>query len=72
MDDAYPKTTTVLAIDLPGELGERLRRALRGRPGQTLRDLTLEALEEWLDRHAVEEAPGRREQTAAFGAPRTP
>lgn len=54
MDDAYPETTTVLAVDLPGELGDRLRHALRHRPAMTMRDLTLEALEEWLERHGAE------------------
>ena len=46
------KTTTVLTIDLPEDLGDRLRRTLRQRPGQTLRDITIQALEEWLARHS--------------------
>lgn len=45
------RTTTVLTIDLPGDLGDRLRTVLRQRPDQSLRDIALEALEEWLDRH---------------------
>lgn len=48
------KTTTVLTIDLPGDLGDRLRRALRQRPGRMLRDITIEALEEWLERQPTE------------------
>lgn len=44
------KTTTVLTIDLPGDLGDRLRQALNERPGLSLRDVTIEALQEWLDR----------------------
>lgn len=45
-----PKTTTVLTIDLPEDLGDRLRAVLRQRSGQSLRDITIEALEEWLER----------------------
>ena len=45
------RTTTVLTIDLPGDLGDRLRTVLRQRPDRSLRDIALEALEEWLDRH---------------------
>jgi hypothetical protein len=48
------KTTTVLTIDLPGDLGDRLRQVLRQRPGQLLRDITIEALEEWLERNWTE------------------
>ena len=40
-----PRTTTVLTIDLPGELGDRLRGFLRQRPGQSARDIAIEALE---------------------------
>jgi hypothetical protein len=47
------KTTTVLTIDLPGDLGDRLRTALRQRPGQSLREITIEALEDWLTRQGV-------------------
>lgn len=49
-----PKTTTVLTIDLPGPLGDRLRSVLRQRPGQSAREIAIEALEEWLDRHVPE------------------
>lgn len=49
-----PKTTTVLTIDLPGELGDRLRWYLRQQPGQSARDVAIEALREWLERHAEE------------------
>lgn len=45
-----PKTTTVLTIDLPEDLGDRLRAVLRRRSGQSLREITIEALEEWLER----------------------
>ena len=44
------KTTMVLTIDLPHELGVRLSRATRRHAGLTLRDVTLEALAQWLDR----------------------
>ncbi len=42
------ETITVLTVDLPGDLSDRLRQALDSHPGKTLRDLTLQALEEWL------------------------
>ena len=58
------KTTTVLTIDLPEDLGDRLRRVLRQRPGRLLRDITIEALEEWLERHSAE-----AEQEAAPSGP---
>ena len=54
------KTVIVLTIDLPPRLSERLRAASRTLPGATLRDIALEALEEWLD---------RRERPAAGGLP---
>ena len=44
------KTITVLTLDLSPDLAERLRLASEERPGTTLRDLALEALEEWLER----------------------
>ena len=44
------ETITVLTLDLPPKLTERLRLALQRRPGSSLRDITLEALEEWLER----------------------
>ena len=51
---AVHRTTTVLTIDLPGDLGDRLRQALRQRPGQSLREITIEALEDWLNRQDIE------------------
>ena len=50
------KTVIVLTVDLPPELSERLRYASRDRPGMTLRDVALEALEEWLERREGEPA----------------
>lgn len=47
--DSFPQTTTVLTLDLPGKTGDRLRRALRAQ-NRSPRDITLEALEQWLDR----------------------
>ncbi len=44
------QTVTVLTIDLRPKLAERLRLASQDRPSQTLRDITIEALEEWLER----------------------
>ncbi len=44
------ETITVLTLDLAPELAERLRLACQDRPGTTLRDIALEALEEWLQR----------------------
>ncbi len=44
------KTITVLTLDLSPELAERLRLASQERPGSTLRDIALEALEEWLEK----------------------
>lgn len=44
------KTVIVLTVDLPPKLSERLRFASRDRPGMTLRDVALEALEEWVER----------------------
>ncbi len=46
------KTITVLTLDLSPELAERLRLANQQRPGTTLRDIALEALEEWLERRS--------------------
>lgn len=48
--DSFSQTTTVLTLDVPTEIDERLRRALRSQ-GRTARDVTLEALELWLDRY---------------------
>ena len=47
------KTVIVLTLDLPPELAERLQLARQERPGSTLRDLALEALEEWLARREL-------------------
>ncbi len=44
------KTITVLTLDLSPQLAERLRLANQERPGATLRDIAIEALEEWLER----------------------
>ncbi len=44
-------TTTVLTIDLPGELGDRLREVLYQQPDRSVRDIAIEALAEWLERH---------------------
>ena len=52
------QTVTMLTMDLPPDLSERLRLASRRRPGLTVRDITLEALEEWLERR--ETMPDRR------------
>ncbi len=50
MDDSEPKTTTVLTVELPADLGERLRMAVRRDHRRTIPSVTLEALEDWLDR----------------------
>jgi len=44
------QTVIVLTIDLPPKLSQRLRDAAGERQGMKLRDITLEALEEWLER----------------------
>ncbi len=44
------QTVTVLTIDLRPKLAERLRLANQERPDRTMRDIALEALEEWLER----------------------
>ena len=44
------ETITVLTVDLPPKLAERLRLINQELPGTTLRDITLEALEEWVAR----------------------
>lgn len=51
-----PKTTTVLTIELPVELSDRLRDALRSEGGRSLREITIEALEEWLDRRQTDDS----------------
>ena len=57
----HDRTTTVLTIDLPGDLGERLRKALnRGAPDgsrRSMRALTIEALKEWLERDELRDKP---------------
>jgi len=50
MDDSDPKTTTVLTVELPADLGDRLRMALQRDGQRTIPSITLEALEAWLDR----------------------
>ena len=47
------QTVTVLTLDLPPALAERLRLAGEQRGGASLRDIALEALEEWLERRAT-------------------
>jgi hypothetical protein len=42
-------TVFVLTVDLPRDLSERLRGALRRHPQRTLRDIALEALDAWLE-----------------------
>ena len=44
------ETITVLTVDLPPKLAERLRLICQERPGITLRDIAIEALEEWVAR----------------------
>lgn len=50
MDDSDPKTTTVLTVELPTDLDERLRSAVRRDSRRTIPSITLEALGDWLDR----------------------
>ena len=50
IDDDNPKTTTILTLELPPDLGDRLRQAVRRRPHRSLRRVALEALEAWLER----------------------
>jgi hypothetical protein len=50
-DDDNPKTTTILTVDLPPDLGQRLRQAMRRRGQSSLHKITLEALEAWLERN---------------------
>lgn len=56
-DDDNPRTTTILTVDLPPELGERLRSAVRRRGNTSLYKITLEALEAWLRREEGERPP---------------
>lgn len=48
------QTITVLTFDLPPRLAARLRLASDQRGGISLRDITLEALEEWLERREAQ------------------
>ena len=66
MDDSDPKTTTVLTVELPADLGERLRTAVRRDHRRTLPSITLEALEAWLDR---DEATAASRSAAASDSP---
>lgn len=44
-----PKTTTILTIDLPPDMGFRLRRAMRRHNHRSPKEITLEALKSWLE-----------------------
>ena len=55
-DDDNPKTTTILTVDLPPDLGQRLRQAMRKRGQGSLHQITLQALEDWLERFEAGEA----------------
>lgn len=54
IDDENPKTTTILTVDLPPDLGARLRGVMRRKGRKSLHQITLEALEAWLDREERE------------------
>ena len=56
IEDDHPKTTTILTIELPPDLGERLRDAMRRKGRRSLRRITLEALEAWLERDERQDA----------------
>lgn len=51
----HDHTTTVLTIDLPGNLGERLRMVIHQRKKNgdkcSMRSIALEALEAWLEQN---------------------
>ena len=53
-EDDHPKTTTILTLELPPDLGNRLRQAVRRKAHRSLRRVTLEALEAWLERDEQE------------------
>lgn len=53
-DDENPRTTTILTVDLPPVLGERLRAVMRRRGHGSLHQITLDALEAWLEREERE------------------
>ena len=57
IDDDNPLTTTILTVDLPAELGERLRTAMRRKGHTSLHKITLDALEAWLRREEGETQP---------------
>jgi len=57
IDDDNPRTTTILTVDLPAELGERLRTAMRRKGYKSLHKITLDALEAWLRREEGEARP---------------
>lgn len=46
--DDGPRTTTILTIDLPGNLGNRIRRVMRLTERRSLSKIALEALEAWV------------------------
>ena len=46
--DDGPRTTTILTIDLPGDLGQRLRRVMRLTGHRSLSKVALAALEAWV------------------------
>ena len=54
-----PKTTTILTIDLPPELGRRLRTAVFA-SGQSLNTIAVEALERWLESFEAVTSEGAR------------
>lgn len=56
-DDENPRTTTILTVDLPPDLGERLRTAMRKKGHTSLHKITLDALEAWLEREEREARP---------------
>lgn len=54
IEDHHSKTTTILTLELPPDLGDRLRQAIRRKANRSLRRITLEALEAWLARDEQE------------------
>ena len=50
---------------IPGKLGDRLRTVVQTRPGLSIRDIALEALEEWLARHGAEAGGGAAPERAS-------
>ncbi len=49
-----PATTTILTLELPYELNLRLRRTMRRNGRRSLSEVTLEALEAWLENEEAE------------------